>query len=113
MNTRTERMNNKEYCAYCGKELRSYGYCTLSLNLPLVCDCEKAKRELELYDELKVLHSLPLAETLIDMKVKEYRDKLLGVYNPTTVTTATLGSPITINGGTIVNAEYTSKDVLN
>lgn len=89
MNTRTESMNNKTYCAYCGKELRDYGNCFIHTypETPVICNCEKAKRELELYDELKGLYSTPLAETLIDMKVKKYRDKLLGIQNPCSATT--------------------------
>lgn len=100
MNTRTERMNNKAYCAYCGKELRDYNY-GICPEPPLICSCEKAKRELELYDELKKLYNMPLAESLIDMKVSEYRDRLLGVHIPTTTTITSIGSPVTINGGAV------------
>lgn len=96
MNTRTEKMNNKAYCAYCGKELRDYNH-GIYPEPPLVCNCEKAKRELELYSELKSLYNAPLAESLIDIKVNEYRSKLLGTYIPST-TYATIGSPITLNG---------------
>ena len=80
MNTRTERINNKVYCAYCGKELKDYdcGW-GVSPEPPLICDCEKAKRELELYREIKELYNAPLSETLIDIKVSEYRNKLLGI----------------------------------
>lgn len=84
MNTRTERMNNKAYCAYCGKELRDYSnrFIHSYYGLPIVCNCEKAKRELELYDELKKLYDAPLAESLMDMKVEESRDMLLEYTNP-------------------------------
>ena len=82
MNTRTESMNNKAYCAYCGKELKDYNNCYIHDYpiQPLVCDCKKAKRELELYNELKKMYNAPLAESLIDMKVEMYRNSLLGQY---------------------------------
>ena len=97
MNTRTERMNNKAYCAYCGKELRDYNH-GICPEPPLVCNCEKAKRELELYKEIRELYNMPLSESLIDMKVSEYRSKILGTYVPDCTTYTTLGSPITLSG---------------
>lgn len=51
---------------------------------------------------------MPLAESLIDMKVSEYRDRLLGVHIPTTTTITNVGSPITINGGAV--SSYTCLD---
>lgn len=79
MNTRTEKINNTIYCAYCGKILKDeiYGFSTYP-EQPLICNCEKAKRELELCDELKKLYNTPLAESLIDAKVEAYRDALIG-----------------------------------
>ena len=91
MNTRTERMNNKAYCAYCGKELRDYSY-GICPEPPLICNCEKAKRELELYDELKKLYNAPLAESLIDMKVVAYKNILLGINTPTYSSVVTFGN---------------------
>lgn len=81
MNTRIEQMNNKVYCAYCGKELQDKRF-SLYPNQPLICTCEKATRELELYDELKDLYNVPLANSIIDMKVEAYRNKLLGKQVP-------------------------------
>ena len=83
MNTRTERISNVEYCAYCGKFLRDYncGY-AIYPEQPLICDCEKAKEELDLYERLKGLYNVPLAESLIDKKVQRYRNELLGIKEP-------------------------------
>ena len=77
MNTRIEQMNNKVYCAYCGEELQDKRF-PLYPNQPLICTCEKATRELELYDELKDLYNAKLADSIIDMKVEAYRNRLLG-----------------------------------
>ena len=80
MNTRTERIGNIEYCAYCGKALRDYG-CGYVLypEEALICNCEKAKEEMDLCKRLKDLYNFPLAESLIDKKVQKYRNELLGV----------------------------------
>lgn len=77
MNTRIEQMNNKVYCAYCGKELQDIRYAAYPRQ-SLICTCEKAKRELELCDELKDLYNAPLADSVIDMKIEAYHDTLLG-----------------------------------
>lgn len=83
INTRTETINGYTYCAYCGKELKNpnYGTCPEPLT---ICNCEKAKQELELYDKLKELYNAPLADSLIEMKVDQYRNMLLGKHQPTT-----------------------------
>ena len=91
MNTRIERMNNKAYCAYCGKELRDYSY-GICPEPPLVCNCEKAKREFELYEEIMSLYNTPLAKSLVEMKVSDYRNKLLGITTPTHVSNVTYGT---------------------
>ena len=78
MNTRTEVINGYTYCAYCGKELKNphYGMCP---EPHTICNCEKAKEELDLYDKLKNLYNAPLAESLIEKKVEKYRNQLLGI----------------------------------
>ena len=78
MNTRTEVISGYTYCAYCGKELKNphYGMCP---EPPTICNCEKAKEELDLYDKLKDLYNAPLAESLIEKKVQKYRNQLLGI----------------------------------
>lgn len=78
MNSRTEDINGYVYCAYCGKLLRDSN-CGIYPEPPLICDCEKAKEELELYDKLKNLYKHPLADSLIEIKVADYRNKLLGI----------------------------------
>lgn len=78
MNTRTEDINGYVYCAYCGKLLRDANY-GIYPEPPLICDCEKAKEELELYDKLKNLYKYPLADSLIEIKVADYKNKLLGI----------------------------------
>lgn len=79
MNTRTEKIDNTIYCAYCGKILKDeiYGFSTYP-EQPLICNCKKAKIELELCDELKKLYNAPLADSLIDVKVGAYRNALVG-----------------------------------
>ena len=81
MNTRTEVINGYTYCAYCGRELKNpyYGMCP---EPPTICNCEKAKEELDLYKKLKDLYNAPLAESLIDKKVQKYRNELLGIREP-------------------------------
>lgn len=101
MNTRTERMNNKAYCAYCGKELRDYNY-GVCPEPSLVCNCEKANRELELYGELKALYNAPIAEILIDMKVEEYKNKLLGINIPTYTSITSISSPTSVKVGSVL-----------
>lgn len=78
MNTRTEDINGYVYCTYCGKLLRDPNY-GIYPEPPLICDCEKAKEELELYDKLKNLYKHPLADSLIEEKVNNYRKELLGI----------------------------------
>ena len=78
MNTRTEDINGYVYCAYCGKLLRDPNY-GIYPEPPLICDCEKAKEELEIYDKLKNLYNHPLADNLIEKKVNNYRNELLGI----------------------------------
>lgn len=82
MNTRTEVISGYTYCAYCGKELKNphYGMCP---EPPTICNCEKAKEELDLYKKLKDLYNAPLAESLIDKKVQKYRNELLGIKEAT------------------------------
>lgn len=99
MNTRTEIISGYTYCAYCGKELKNphYGMCP---EPPTICNCEKAKEELDLYDKLKGLYNAPLAESLIEKKVQKYRNELLGIKEPTYYYAGQLTS-VTINGDTI------------
>lgn len=101
MDTRTEVINGYTYCAYCGKELENphVGMCP---KLPTICDCEKAKEELDLYKKLRDLYNAPLAESLIDKKVQIYRNKLLGIKEPiyayaTNVTPLEAYNPLTID----------------
>ena len=83
MNTRTEKIGTVEYCAYCGKSLRNYDFgVAIYPGEPMICNCEKAKEELALYDKLKKLYNQPLAESLIDKKVQKYRNELLGIKEP-------------------------------
>ena len=81
MNTRTEVINGYTYCAYCGKELKN-PYLGTALEPSTICDCEKAKEELDLYKKLRDLYNAPLAESLIDKKVQKYRNELLGIKEP-------------------------------
>ena len=78
MNTRTEIISGYTYCAYCGKELKN-PYYGMYPEPPTICNCEKAKEELDLYDKLKDLYNAPLAESLIEKKVEKYRNQLLGI----------------------------------
>ena len=72
---------------------------------PTICNCEKAKEELDLYDKLRKLYNAPLAESLIDKKVQKYRNELLGIKEPVSYTsglaslnvTSILDSTDTIN----------------
>lgn len=91
MNTRTEVISGYTYCAYCGKELKNphYGMCP---EPPAICNCEKAKEELDLYDKLKSLYNAPLAESLIEKKVQKYRNELLGIKESTYYYTGQLAS---------------------
>lgn len=82
MNTRTEVISGYTYCAYCGKELKNSHY-GIYPEPPTICNCEKAKEELALYDKLKNLYNAPLAESLIDKKVQKYRNELLGIKEST------------------------------
>ena len=82
MNTRTEDINGYTYCAYCGKELRN-PHVGMWPAPSMICNCEKAKEELDLYAKLKDLYNAPLAESLIDKKVQKYRNQLLGINEPT------------------------------
>lgn len=78
MNTRTENINGHVYCAYCGKLLKDHNFSVYPEPL-MICNCEKAKEELKLYDRLKSLYSYPLADNLIEIKVNNYRNELLGI----------------------------------
>ena len=91
MNTRTEVISGYTYCAYCGRELKNphYGMCP---EPPTICNCEKAKEELDLYDRLKKLYNAPLAESLIEKKVQKYRNELLGIKEPITYYSGQLAS---------------------
>ena len=91
MNTRTETINGYTYCAYCGKELKNPHY-GMSPEPPTICNCEKAKQELDLYDQLKTLYNTPLAESLIEKKVTIYRNQLLGIREPVQVYAGQLAS---------------------
>ena len=51
----------------------------------MICNCEKAQEESELYKKLKDLYNYPLADNLIEMKVNNYRNKLLGIKAPITI----------------------------
>lgn len=82
MNTRTEVISGYTYCAYCGKELKNSHYGCYP-EPPTICNCDKAKEELDLYDKLRDLYNVPLAESLIDKKVQKYRNQLLGIKEPT------------------------------
>lgn len=97
MNTRTEVISGYTYCAYCGKELKNPHY-SMTPEPPTICNCEKAKEELDLYKKLRELYNTPLAEILIDKKVQKYRNELLGIKEPLYV--GDFGS-IVINGNTI------------
>lgn len=98
MTTRTEIINRYTYCAYCGKELKNphYGICP---EPPTICNCEKAKEELDLYKRLRELYNAPLAESLIDKKVQKYRNELLGIKEP--VHYASGLASVSVNGGAI------------
>ena len=102
MNTRTERIGTIEYCAYCGKSLRNYD-CGFAIypGEPMICNCEKAKEELDLYKRLKDLYNVPLAESLIDKKVQKYRNDLLGIKEPTYIDSITAVNINPINQGEI------------
>lgn len=77
MNTRTENINGFIYCAYCGQLLKNPNYGSVP-EPPLICRCEKAKKELKLYDDLKNLYNSPLADNIIDLKVELYKKSLKG-----------------------------------
>ena len=79
MNTRVEIIQNSVYCAYCGAKLRDPHY-LVSPEPPLICSCEKAQQELKLYEQLKDMYNLPLADSIIDMRVEIYKSKLKGEY---------------------------------
>lgn len=104
MNTRVETIESNVYCAYCGKKLKDAHY-LVSPEPPLICLCEKAQQELKLYEQLKEMYNLPLADSIIDMKVEIYKSKLKGEYKEPSVGYGT------IVGGTIsapVSTEYLS-----
>lgn len=108
MNTRTEVINGYTYCAYCGKELKNphYGMCP---EPPTICNCEKAKEELDLYKKLKDLYNAPLAESLIDKKVQKYRNELLGIkessyYYASQLVSTTCGEALTVDNTGAINA---------
>lgn len=88
MNTRTENINEFIYCAYCGKLLKNPNYAKYPES-PLICSCEKAKKELKLYDELKELYNSKLADNIIDLKVELYKKRLKRECASTTTTSIT------------------------
>lgn len=100
MNTRTEIISGYTYCAYCGKELKNPHY-GMSPEPPTICNCEKAKEELDLYKKLRDLYNAPLAESLIDKKVQKYRNELLGIREP--VHYGNLASVTCVDGLTATN----------
>lgn len=120
MDTRTEEINGTIYCAYCGKVLRKNNYnnsltgwaCCDSACHPvyLTCDCEKAKEELNLYQQLKDLYNLTLSENLIDIKVKLYKNKLLGIKEPIDITAY---STVKINSMPVDSADTTVSTISN
>ena len=82
--TRTEKINDVTYCAYCGAVLRDENntmYHTYP-EPPVICQCEKAKEELRLYDEIKKLYNEPMHESVVEKKVEIYRNNLLGKQTP-------------------------------
>lgn len=81
MNTKHESIDSITYCAYCGKILDDQR-CLCHPTPPLICDCEKAKEELKIYDNLKRFYREPLAEKLVEIKVNKYRNELLGIKEP-------------------------------
>lgn len=108
MNTRREVISGYTYCAYCGKELKNphYGMCP---EPPTICNCEKAKEELDLYDRLKKLYNAPLAESLIDKKVQKYRNELLGIKESTyyyagQLASVTCGEALKVDNTGVINA---------
>ena len=100
--TRTETIDGHVYCAYCGKELKNphYGICP---EPPTICNCEKAKEELDLYDKVRELYNYPLAESLIDIKVTEYRNSLLNKRNLHCVSTTITGSTCGDASASLIN----------
>ena len=76
--TRTENINGNVYCAYCGKLLKDSNFGVYP-EPPMFCNCYKALEELKLYDKLKDLYNAPLAENLIELKINDYRNQLLGI----------------------------------
>lgn len=76
--TRTETIGNSVYCAYCGKLLHSGDY-IISPEPYVGCDCESASEEKDLFNQLRKLYLKPIADSLIEMKVDAYRNKLKGV----------------------------------
>lgn len=123
MNTRTEEINGTIYCAYCGKVLRKnnynnnltgWAYCDSAYHPTyLTCDCEKAKEELNLYEQLKDLYNLTLSEDLIDIKVKLYKNKLLGIKEPidtTSYSTVKINSMPVNSADTIVSTISNPQD---
>lgn len=108
MNTRTEIISGYTYCAYCGKELKNPHY-GMSPEPPTICNCEKAKEELDLYKKLRDLYNEPLAESLINKKVQKYRNELLGIKEPTYCYTGQLASVacndvLTVDNTSAINA---------
>jgi len=116
MNTRTENIKGYTYCAYCGRELKSPQYNTWP-ERELICDCEKATEELELYNKLKALYNHPLANNLIEKKVDLYRDRLLGktTYEISGVSnilgSGTYAKPEYVNTGYLVSLTNSDQDV--
>lgn len=107
MNTRTENIEGNIYCAYCGKELRSLHHSVFP-HSPLICTCEMAKEELELYNKLRILYNYPLANDLIEKKVNLYRNQLLGITPPQTTYGITNVLPLAGSSmyGSTINTDY-------
>ena len=106
MNTRTERIHNNIYCAYCGRNMRdmNYGICP---EPPLICNCDKAKEEMRLYDELKRLYNHPLHDSLIDKKVEIYKNKLKGISVQTVLEPVSALTPVSMSKCTALPPNYT------
>lgn len=74
--TRVIDINGDIYCAYCAKLLKSRNYHMVP-EPRCICNCEKAREELQIYESLSKLYSLPIADELIEMKVNNYKSDLI------------------------------------
>lgn len=107
MKTRTEIINGYVYCTYCGKELKNPNLHVYP-EPQLICNCEKAKEELELYDKLRILYNHPLADDLIEKKVEIYRNSLKGnlVSEVSLSTIPTFVDCLPVQGNTTYDVKY-------